>query len=190
MTLTPQEITDKCNSFFRTYILGPGLPEGFRGIRRQRPLKGVIAENYPVGNEIELPDEQPMPELDGLEIAVGEGDNNENGVVLDIIPLENATAVVDSEGDGSTICLTFIFCINYPSSCFSHLINPEDDEYKGKRIVVFPQDPRFLIWVAQCLDILYHQIGCDGSTVHFDVETFSDRYENLVEDELTLQEDS
>jgi hypothetical protein len=186
MTSTPQEIADECNSFLRTYILGPSPPGKVRGIRRQRPLEGVLAENYPEGNESELPDEQPMPELDGLEVEIGDGDEKENGVVLDIIPLENATALVDSEGNGSTIRITFIFCTNYPS----HLINPEDDKYEGKRIVVFPQDPRFRLWVAQCLDILYHHLGCDASSVNFDVELFADRYENLVKDELTLPENS
>jgi len=186
MTLTPQEIAEKCNLFFRSYILGPGPSGEVRGIRRQRPLEGVIAEHYPEGNEIELPDEQPMPELDGLEVEVGDGEEKENGVVLDIIPLENAIALADSEEDSSTVSINFIFCTNYPLNCFPDL---KDDRYKGKRIVVFPQDPRFRIWVAQCLESLYHNLDCDASTVNFDIEIFSDRYENLVIDELILPED-
>jgi hypothetical protein len=193
MTRSPKEIANECNVYFKSYILGD-VTEDTIGIRRQRPLKSIeikydtdeIEEGLPYKRE--LPDQHPTPETDGIEIDVGEDEEKrEEGVLFDFIPLEYAQATVDPP-DSSTIRIKIAFCINYPlDERLAHLMKPEDyEDYKsrGKRIVVFPQDSRFHIWVYQCLDILYHHLGEDAESVQFEIEIIFDRFENLQEENL------
>lgn len=190
MTKSPQDIADECNALFQIYILGD-VSEHLEGIRRHRPLKGVEIiddsnSDHPYRSQ--LPDQHPMPEIDGLEVDVGnDGGKDEEGVIFDFIPLEYANATVDPP-DSSTIHIRIVFCTNYPlDERLAHLMNPEDYaryEAQHKRIVVFPQDSRFHIWVYQLLDILHQHLGEDTQSMQFEVETTFDRFENLQEENL------
>jgi hypothetical protein len=193
MKKSSQEIAGDCNAFFKSYILGDASRD-LVGIRRQRPIEAIEITDEPQGNQDEprykreLPGQHPTPEIDGIEVEVGEdGENKEEGVLFDFIPLEYAIATVDPP-DSSTIRIKIVFCINYPlDERLAHLMKPEEyEDYKarGKRIVVFPQDSRFHIWVCQCLDILYHYLGEDAESVQFEVEITFDRFENLQEENL------
>lgn len=181
-----EEIRNKCKDFLDAYIFGETLSVNgeeisVQGIRRQRPLEGVVPLGED-GRELdEFPEEAPMPELDGIEVDIEEEDKTEAGVLLDFIPIENAKVTLESSTPPS-IFIEFILCDNYPPEKLDQLINPED--FDGKRIVTIPQDSRFHLWVTQCLERLYNYLGDDALKVEFTVDTFTDRFERLVEAEL------
>lgn len=189
--MTPQEIAEESRTFLRTYILGgPILVEGQEvtliGIRRRRPFEGFVPPLEQARDE--LPEEAPMPELDGLVVEL-EDDGSVEGVVLDFIPLENAVVTLEPAED-PTISIIFVLCTNYPPEQLANLIDPAD--FTGKRIVTLPQDPRFHLWVVQCLDVLYHRLGGDlgnkAIEAQFVVDTLTDRFEELLAAGLILEE--
>jgi hypothetical protein len=193
MTKTPEEIAEDCNEFFKTYITGDAS-KNVAGIRRRRPQGRERAEDSEEAAS-EIQDEHPLPEIDGTEVDISseeegggsEGGVIEHGVVFDIIPFEYAQAVVDPPG-GSTIVVQIVFCINYPPECLSHLIGENKAKYQGKRIVVFPCDYRFHIWVYQCLDLMYRQLGEDHQAADFYVWIREGRFEDLRDSGLTFPE--